>query len=483
MMRKIALLSCTTLLFAPGIASADTLQNALETAYQTNPILTAQRANVRAADENVPIARAAGRPTVEATAVYQENIIQGKQTPTGFFSDPDRQLVAQLNANVPLISFGAVGNSVRAAEARVDASRQGLRGTEADLFSRVVAAYMDVIRDEATVKLNQNNRSVIEYTLTQTRDRFDVGDRGPTDVAQTEGRVALAHAQLETAQARLIASRENYVRLVGHAPGDLAAPPPLPTMAATVEEAVTVALASNAALLAARAENKAAYHDIRVADAEALPRLSAIGGLNQYDYLGSLATGTGPRNRDQGTTGYVGLQLKMPIYQGGRVGAQVRQAREKYSMSAEQIIAAERDAVAETRSAFANWQSAQRIISAARSGVEANERALKGIKAETDSGLRPLLDQLNAEQELLNAQVTMVTAERDAYVAGFALLAAMGRAEAKNLNFESSILYDPVVHYDAVQGRIGDWEPLKTADPAATGTATIPAQDAVTTPG
>lgn len=480
MMRKMALLGGAAMLLASGVAQAETLHQALEAAYRSNPTLTAQRAQVRAGDENVPIARAAGRPTLEASAVYQENVLKGDQTGNLFTSDPDRQLVGQLNMNVPLISFGAVRNSVRSAEARSDASRHGLRSTESDLFTRVVAAYMDVIRDEATVRLNQRNRSVIDYTLAQTRDRFDVGDAGPTDVAQAEARVALAISQLETAEARLIASRENYIRLVGNPPGDLAPPPPLPQFPATSEEAVRVALDNNAALLAAQAENRAARHDIDVADAENLPRVSAIGGLNRYDYLGSLAPNTGPRNRDQGTTGYVGVQLKMPLYQGGRVAAQARQARQKYGVTVEQIAAAERDAVAETRSAFANWRSTSRVIDAARSGVRANERALVGIRAEVKNGLRPLLDQLNADQELLNAEVTLVTAERDAYVAGFALLAAMGRAEARHLDFETSLLYDPMVHYDDVRDRVSLFEAdSPIPQPVATGTAATPAQDAV----
>lgn len=411
--------------------------------------------------------------------MYQENVLKGDQTPNLFTSDPDRQLVGQVNMNVPLISFGAVRNSVRAAEARSEASRHGLRTTEADLFARVVAAYMDVIRDEATVRLSQRNRTVIDYTLTQTRDRLDVGDAGPTDVAQAESRVALAVSQVETAEARLIASRENYIRLVGNPPGDLAPPPPLPQMPATVEDAVRMALDDNPALQAAQAENRAAAYDVKVADVEDYPRLSAVGGLNHYDYLDSLAPGTGPRNRDQGTTGYVGMQLKIPIYQGGRLAAQSRQARQKYGMTIEQIAAAERDVVADTRAAFANWKSTGRVIDAARSGVLANERALVGIRAEVNNGMRPLLDLLNAEQELLNAQVTQVTAERDAYVAGFALLAAMGRAEARSLNFDTSLLYDPMIHYNDVRNLVSNiGHDVEEPQPVGTGTATTPPQDA-----
>ncbi len=475
---RIALLSCTALLLTSNAALADTLQQALKAAYESNPTLTAQRANVRAADENVPIALAAGRPTVDGTATFQENVLQGSQSSSAFFSDPDRQLVAQLNVTVPLVAFGAVTHSVRAAEARVEASRLGLRGTEGDLFSSVVAAYMDVLRDEAAVRLNLRNRDVIQYTYTETRDRFEAGERGATDVAQAEARVALAASQLETAEARLISSRENYVRLVGNPPGTLAPPPPLPDMPASPNDVVEIALENNPTLAAARAAQSAASHDVRVANTENLPRLNAVGGLNRYDYLGSLEANTGPRNRDQGTTGYVGVQLRVPIYQGGRVGAQIRQARERHGIAIEQVAEAERNVVAETRSAYATWRSAQRVTQAAQNGVRANERALEGIRAETNVGLRPLLDLLNAEQELLNAQVTLVTAERDAYVAGFALLAAMGWAEARNLDLEGTVLYDPMINYRAVRNSLADWSERENPQTIASGTTMTPAQDA-----
>src|SRR3546814_6689249 len=168
MIRKIAFLGSAALLLTPGAALADTLQQAMEAAYRSNPTLTAQRANVRANDENVPIARAAGRPTIEASAMYQENVLKGDQTPNLFTSDPDRQLVGQVNMNVPLISFGAVRNSVRAAEERSEASRPGLRTTEADLFARVVAAYMDVIRDEA----RSEERRVGKECVSKCRSRW-----------------------------------------------------------------------------------------------------------------------------------------------------------------------------------------------------------------------------------------------------------------------------------------------------------------------
>lgn len=477
MMRKSVLLCCTALMLGVGPVHAETLHQALEAAYRTNPTLSAARANTRAADENVPIARAAGLPTLEGGVTYEENILKGTRSPSALFSDPDRQVVGQINATVPLITFGAVSGAMRAAEARVSASHQGLRGTESELFTAIVGVYMDVMRDEASVRLNQRNLQVMDYTLNETRARIRAGSRGPTDLAQAEARAALASAQLETAESRLIGSREDYIRLVGNAPAQLEAPPPLPALPATPDEAVTVALERNPQLGSTKSLRVAAEHDVRVAAAEGLPRLNAIAGVSQYDYLGSLATGTDPRNRDRGTTAKAGMQLKVPLFQGGRVAAQSRQAQEKLGAAIEQVTEAERTVIAKTRSAYATWHAAQRVVTAAERGVSANQRALQGLRAEASAGLRPLLDQLNAEQELLNAEVTLITARRDAYVAGFALMAAMGMAEGRDLNFDSSLLYDPDVHFRQVRRQVMGQG--ATPQPVATGTAATPAQNAV----
>ena len=482
MIRKSAFFAGCAVLLLPGVASSETLNEALEAAYRNNPTITAQRASVRIADENVPLARAAGLPTLEGSVTYQENLLKGEPAAGGFFSDPDRQLVGSLNATVPLITFGAVKNSIAAAESRVQASRMGLRSTEAELFTAVVGAYMDVLRDEAVVQLNQRNGEVMRFTLRETMERQNAGNRGPTDVAQAESRVALADSQLETAQARLISSREAYIRLVGHPPGELIQPPPLPQMPTGPQEAVVMAMESNPRLLAAQAERHASSLDVEAAEGELYPRLNAISGLNHYDYLGSLAPGTGPRNGDQGTTAFVGAQLRVSFFQGGRLTAQFRQAQARHSLAIEQALDAERAVVADSRSAFATWQASQRVIDAAQRGVDANTRVLSGLRAEVTAGLRPLLDRLNAEQELLNAEVTMVTARRDAYVAGFALLAAMGRAEAQDLNFDAAILYDPSVYYERVHRRVFQFE--RDPDPQAVGTGTFdtPPQDATVAP-
>lgn len=466
-MRSIHLLAGVALLgLAATPLSAETLREALAKAYNTNPTLAAQRANVRANDENVPIARSQGLPAVNLQSAYTEDVVKSSNS----FVSPDRSVTASATLSVPIYAGGAVRNGVRAAQTRVEGGRLSLRGTEADLFTTVVGAYMDVIRDEAIVGLNTQNVKVLEVNLQASRDRFQVGDLTRTDVAQSEARLALARGQLQTAQARLISSRESYIRFVGSAPDALEPPPELPNLPADPDTAVDVALKDNPTLLAAAKARDAAGYDIGVARSNVLPKVSVNVGGNYYNYLGSLGSGTGFAVGQSGKSSTVSLGLTVPLYQGGRPAAQVRQAQDARLQAIERVTETERGVIAQARSAYAVWKSSLEVIASSEVAVNANKLSLEGVRAENSVGNRTILDILNAEQELLNSQVTLVTARRDAYVAGFALLAAMGRAEARDLGLDGGALYDPMVHYKSVRGRI--WDLSFDADPPVTGTRT-----------
>ncbi|RDC61170.1 Outer membrane efflux protein BepC [Alteripontixanthobacter maritimus] len=462
----------------PASASADTLREALAQAYRTNPVLAGARAQQRGTDENVVIEKSRGRPSVDATADYIEFV---KQASTSFTA-PERSVGTGLDLGVPLYSGGAVKNAVRAAETRVAAGQAELRATESSLFSQVVAAYMNVIGQEAIVGLSANQVDVLAVNLDATGDRFEIGILTRTDVAQSASRLALAQGDLQSARANLISARENYIQLVGEAPTNLQPPPPLPGLPATVGEAVLIALESNPDLIAAIERAEAAGIDIRVAGAGRLPRVSLFAGGNYNNFLGTLGGSGGgvAVNPPQGqTSAQVGVRLSVPLLQGGLTAARERQASAFASAALEQVIAVERDVIGQVRSSWSSWQAALAIIDSSQSAVDAAELSLEGVRAENTVGNRTVLDILDAEQELLGSRVQLVTARRNAYVAGFSLLAAMGRAEARDLGlFPGEQLYDPQTNYEAVRGKWWDWE--RTEAPTTTGTSTvdIPAPDA-----
>jgi outer membrane protein len=459
-----------------GTASADTLREALVSTYQANPTLTAQRENLKSTDANVAIARSAGRPSVSSTVGVTRDLTRSGRFDVGGSKGPF--LTGGVDLAYPLFQGGTVKNDIKAAKTRVEAGRANLRAVEGDVFTEAVAAYMDVIRDRAIVELNVNNVKVLETNLEATRDRFEIGDLTRTDVAQSEARLALSRSRLELAQSRLTSSEENYRRVIGKQPGVLAPPPPLPPLPAAADQAVQIALVNNPDLIAASRQLEAAGYDVRAVRGTRLPTIS---GVASGDYARTMSGDTGLLDRS-GTATSIGVQGRIPLYQGGLPSARIRQAQAIEGQTGEQRVAAERLVVANARSALAAYQASMDVIASNEIAVKANELALEGARAENSVGTRTILDVLNAEQELLNAQVELVTARRDAYVAGFQLLNAMGEAEAADLGLDGGPLYDPLGNYRRVAGDWNDWSGDPRHPIAATSTVTPAEQPQGVTP-
>lgn len=456
-------------------AQADTLRDALVAAYETNPNMTAAREGQKAIVEGVPLAKATGRPDLTVQPTYFENIL----VDGGSSVVQKRGFSAVGTISAPIYAGGAVKNTVRAAENRVEAGFANLRATESSVFSAVVGAYMDVIRDEAVVDLNRAQVGVLQVNLEATKDRFEIGDLTRTDVAQSEARLASAISNMETARANLIRSKENYIQLVGKAPENLEAPPPLPNLPETPDSAVNVALDSNPDLIQAREEREAAKFDRKAANARRLPTVSVFTQGNYSNALNSISSNIPGFQADNASmTAQAGVRATIPIYQGGQPAAEIRQSQARLGRAQELEIAAERDVIAQTRASYASWKASLDVIASSERAVAANELSLEGVRAENSVGNRTILDILNAEQELLNSKVQLVTARRNAYVAGFSLLAAMGRAEARDLGLEGGPLYDPVAEYERVDEAWNDWSSQPDPVTKATRTVDTPAQKA-----
>lgn len=452
-------------------AYAETLKNALIQAYHDNPSLAAARAQLRATDENVTLQQAQTLPTANLSSTYTEFL---KQSSSSFIS-PSRQFSSNIDLSVPIYSGGGTKNNILAAKTRVEAGRAELRGTESQIFSRVVSAYMDVIQQEAIVGLAANNVDVLITNLEATSDRFEIGDLTRTDVAQSESRLALAQGDLRSSQANLVSARENYIALVGKAPTALEAPPPLPGFPDNPDSAVDIALESNPDLIAAHERAQAAGFDTKSAGAGRLPRLEAFTTGGYQNYLGSLGTAAASQSS---TSAQAGLRFSLPLFQGGRVAAQQRQASAQQEAALEQVIATERDVIANVRASYSSWRAAKAIITSSQTAVAAAELGLEGVRAENTVGNRTILDILNAQQELLSARVQLVRARRNEYVAGFTLLATMGKAEARDLGLEDNgLLYDPTVNYDRVNRIIWDWQQDDAPEAQSSRTIDIEAPD------
>lgn len=478
--KKTTLYAATAIIcLLPVNAQAETLRDALTKAYATNPTLTGARAGQKIVNENVPIAKADGRPNFNVQSNFLENV---RVNPNSFTA-PDRLVTNDATFTVPAYRGGSVKNRVKSAEGLVQAGLSNLRATESSIFSNVVAAYMDVIRDEAVVDLNRAQVGVLSVNLEATNDRFEIGDLTRTDVAQSEARYAEALGNLQNARANLIRSKEVYTQFVGTAPGELVAPPPLPGLPNRPDDAVVIALGNNPDLQSAVETRDAAKFDIKAAKAARLPTVDAFAQGNYTNFFGTLGGNIPGANFLQATTTFtLGVRATIPLYQGGRPSAQIRQSQARLSQAQEQEIAAERNVIAQTRASYASWKASLELTRAFERAVEANTLSLEGVRAENSVGNRTILDILNAEQELLNSRVQLVTAQRNAYVAGFALMAAMGKAEARDLGLDQTLLYDPLEDYEKVKNSFNDWSGQPNPQEQATRTTDTKPQTAPIAP-
>ena len=470
----VAGLAVSALALAAPVA-AETLQGALAKAYRSNPTLNAARANLMATDENVAIQRSAGLPSAVINSTFNENVL----IPAGQFIVIPRALGTQAQLSIPIYNGGSIKNAVRAADGRVAAGQEQLRGTESSVFSQVVAAYNDVLRDMAIVEFNRANVSNLGVNLRSSRDRFEVGDVTRTDVAQSEARLSQAQGDLLTAEANLVASKERYIQQVGEAPEALMSPPPLPGLPASVDEAVEIAIKDNPDIAAATRNLEATGYDVKAARGGRLPTLAGFGRLNRNDNFGGAIVPPGfPKQPSQQTSGVIGLQASLPLYQGGLPAAQIRQTRARQAAAMETVVGTERQIIQLVRSSFIAWKASLNVIKSAEAAIAANTLSLDGVRAENGVGTRTIIEVLNAEQELINSRVQLAASRRNAYVAAFTLLAAMGNAEARDLDLDGVALYDPKVNARKASGSFLDWSDGTAPVAQSTRTINTAAQDA-----
>ena len=437
----IGLVSVLALLWPAGGGQAETLEEALATAYSNNPTLRAQRAAQRAVDETVSQARAGWRPTVTLSASASE-----RRSDTNRSSAvTTRPLSVGISVTQTLYRGGRTVNGTQQAEANVLAARARLIAVEQQVLRDTVAAYVDVLRDQATVQLNQNNMAVLQRQLDATRDRFEVGEVTRTDISQAEARLSRARSDFIQAEGTLEISRADYANLVGHPPENLERVPPLIGLPRTQEEALEGALVRNPGLVAANSAELASDFAVRAVRGTLLPTVSLIGDLTHSEE----ASGAGLES----DTATITARLSVPLYQSGSEHSKVRQLRQTNNQRRIEVEESRRAVIEDVTQAWERLNTATARIRSRADQVAAAELALDGVRQEAEVGSRTVLDVLDAEQELLDARVALVAVERDEYVAGFDLRAAVGRLTAEDLGLPVEV-YDPTDYYRAVRNKL-----------------------------
>lgn len=434
-------------------ASADTLFGAMEKAYITNPTLNAARAGQRATDELVPQALSGWRPTVGVQAEVNRTRTTKEGVPIFTETGPGVDSLAVNNATSgdvtiqlaqPLFrGFGTV-NQTKSAEARVDAGKQNLLGTEQQVLFDVVQAYMDVYAGRQFVMLRRQDVAALQAQVKAARDRFAVGEITRTDVAQAEARLAEAQSFLVNSQTDLARAVAQYVQVVGNEPGQLTYPKVV-KIPNSLKIALDTAGEINPQLLAQAFVEVAANSDIGVAFSNLLPSASLV----------ATASGADPdfaKSKDRSSVLQIGAQLSIPLYESGFVYSQVRQAKQLASQSRIQVIEVARGVRQAVASSWNAYVGLAQIIKNSRTQVRAAQLALNGVQQEYQAGTRTTLDVLDAQRDLVQAQILQVTAERNRVISGYQLLAAIGHLTAEEVGLKVP-LYDPDSNYRRVRDK------------------------------
>ena len=474
---------------AAGPAPALTIGEAFREAARSNPTLYAAREAARAQHEGVPLALSAWLPTLNASWMQTET--HNRQDLRCTVNDPSFQAfqncgpsesrsdrtTLELSLNQNLYRGGQDAARLRQADAEVLRSHASLRDVEQTVFLQVATAYLDLIRAERVVALRKASLASFEARHHDTRSQYDIGDRTQADLAQSEAEKQIAAADVISAQANLDSLRARFEELVGRPPGALTTPPEPTGLPPTLNEAQRGAQHDLPAVRSARHALVAASHAEDAAAGQLGPTLDLTGSIQQYDsfrksntddyssqnLIPSITVHTDDRTqpgfdepdhihttpqlldppafiRDigrstdiDGNTRQVSLRLNVPIYLGGRVGAQLRQAQHVEEQMRGRLVAAKRQAVQSATAAWQELHAARYRRQATAAAVQASKVALDGIVREAAIGERTTREVLDAERDYVSRQVQARGAERDVIVQAYTLLRATGRLTAEHL--------------------------------------------------
>ena len=428
-----------------SVVRADTLNEALAGAYMRNPRLNVERARLRATDENVPQALSGYRPRLNAglsTGLQGvRNLLPGGQAQW----DQLRPSTAGVTLNQTVFNGLKTASAVRQAEAKINSGQADLRLVEQEVLLDAATAYMAVLSDLGLVEALRVNVTFLRELLATTTKRYDAGDVTPTDVAQAQARLNRGLADLNSAEVALAASRAIYLQVIGVPAAQLAPAAPIdPLLPGTREQAAAIAAREHPTIIGAVFEIDVAQWAIPIAQAGLFP----AGNLQ--------ASASTAKDNDptvdfisQNQASVVGT-LTVPVYDGGRTAARVRQAKEILGQTRIWLERLRARAQAAVAAAWATNEGARVSIAAAESEVKAATIAVAGVQKEAQAGHRTTLDVLNAQQDLTAAQARLIVAQRDRVVASYTLLSAIGRLDHRRLGLQTPD-YDPRTHYHQVR--------------------------------
>ncbi|WP_300519238.1 TolC family outer membrane protein [Aliiroseovarius sp.] len=427
------------LVLMPMSALAETLTDAMVSAYKHSGLLEQNRALLRAADEDVAVAVAGLRPTLKyiATATYSDptNVVASDDTLSGSIT---------LSSSLLLYDFGASKLRIDIAKETVLATRDALTMVEQQILLQAIAAFMDVRKAAESIALQSNNVRLLTQELRAANDRFDVGEVTQTDVAQAQARLAAARAAEGAARGQMAIAREAYKAATGRYPGNLATPPRAPKTASTLEEAKAIARRTHPDMLRAQRQVTIAELGVQLALASMKPSVTASANLT-----GVIGSASPIGSREDFLSRGASVSVSGPIYQGGKLSALYRQALAQAESQRANLHVVRQTVDQTVGNAWAQLAIATAQIEATDRQIRASRVALRGAREEASLGARTTLDVLNAEQELLDAEDARINAGVDQYLAVYQLLNSMGLLTADHLRL-GVVTYDPEAYFNTV---------------------------------
>ena len=422
---------------------SQTLSQALAAAYLNNPGLLAARANLQSKDESVPQALASWRPNISMSADIARSHTH-LNTRTANRDQMQTPRNTSIDVTQPLFRGFRTLAGVEKAELGVKSTQATLLAKEQDVLLSAVTAFMSVVQDQAKLDLKINNEQVLKRQLEATQDRFRVGEITRTDVSQAEARVAGAAADRIQFEGNLNNSRANYLKVMGEEPGKLTVPSALIVSPTSLAGAIKAAVADHPDIISQRYLEESARINIKSVRGELLPTVNLTGKLSRAWEASS--------NSDQKTTGLMKFSLSIPLYQKGSVYSRLRAAKQDARQSLQKLEETRRNVSEGAAKAWESVQTAKARIKSFSAQIKAAKIALEGVQREAAVGSRTVLDVLDAEQELLDAKISLVGANREQVVASFQLQEAIGQLTAKNLELPVKT-YSPTQNYKKTRSK------------------------------
>lgn len=410
-------------------AYAISLNESLSSAYETSPVLKSAIQSLQAVDEDMPTAISGMLPTVSASLDRGKRSSESGATESNGITDSK-----SIEVNQPIFQGGRTVASIKKAKNTILAERERFKITEQQVLFSVVQAYMNLVRDMEVLELANNNKLVLSHHLEATKSRFELGEVTRTDVSQARASMAKSNSDVISAQNAVESSKATFEKIVGVSPANIKMPKNAITINGEIQELTKIAISNNPFIKTVEYGLNASKNDVSIQKSVLLPKVSVF--ANKQRESGML-TSAFPVNSDT-----VGVNLAIPLFQGGSEYSQVRRAKHIAGKNSMDLVAAQNDLREAVITSYNDFKIAQSLIKSNQASVESLEVALDGTNQESMAGLRTTLDVLDAEQALFDARSTLVKSRCDEIVSSYNLLAQLGKLTAKDLGLKVN-LYKP----------------------------------------